>query len=354
MVRNKNMVDESQQLQGGAEDEALRALFAQSLVDEPLPTPVLDRLAAEVVGELRRNPAPTHAPAEAREAPWRAALSARMEHVRRRIGSLSPNQSLLLAGAGAMAALLLFVGISRITPRPLSATAAVSGGDVTVLNRHSDKFRVQGDGDLLKLREGDQVLTGEGSVQITHLQDQVTTIESNSHVELTRLDDADGGRQLALTVHDGLVHTDIDSPLGAADQYLILTPGVAVTAVGTDFTVEAISDEETLVTALEGTVDVRMGDQSVTVRAGQLVDAIVGHMLTVQKSDSLLSATDRRLLITVDAGSGLQLYAQPRSDAAPVGRLPAGRIVAIEAEDKAGGWVRICCVADRSAWVKVQ
>jgi hypothetical protein len=277
-----------------------------------------------------------------------------MERVRRWIGSLSPNQSLLLAGAGALGALLLFVGISRITPRPLSATAAVSGGDVTILNRHSDKFRVQVDGDLLKLREGDQVLTAAGSVQLTHLPDQVTTIEPNSHVELTRLDEAEGGRQLALTVHDGLVHTKIDRPLQAADQYLILTPGVAVSAVGTDFTVETISDEETLVTALEGTVDVRMGDQSVTVRAGQLVDAIVGHALTVQKADGLSLGSGRRLLITVDAENGLQLYAQPRSDAAPVGRLPAGRTVTIEAEDKAGDWIQICCVADRSAWVKVK
>jgi hypothetical protein len=349
------MADGSQQLKG-SEDEALRALFAQRLVDYRLPPAVLDRVDGEVLGELRRNGGQLFTAAEG-AATWRDVLSARLERVRHWIGGLSPNQSLLLAGAGALAALLLFVGISRITPRPLSATAEVSGGDATVLNRHSDKFRIQGDGDLLKLREGDQVLTGEGSVQLSHLPDQITTIGPNSHVELTRLDDAEGGHQLALTLHDGLVHTVIDSPLQSADEYLILTPGVAVTAVGTDFTVETISDDETLVTALEGSVDVRMGDQAVTVRAGQLVDAIVGHMLTVQEAeDSSVGALGKgaRLLMTVDAGSGLQLYAQPRSDAAPVGRLPAGRTVVIRAEDAESGWVEICCVADRSAWVKVK
>jgi hypothetical protein len=209
-----------------------------------------------------------------------------LERLRRWIGRLSPKQSLLLAGAGAVAIMLLFVGISRIMPRPLTATATVSGGDATVLSRDSSRFRIQHDGDLLKLRQGDQVLTANGSVQLAHFPDHMTVIEPGAYVELTHLDDADGGMQLALTVHDGLVHSTLDAPLRANDRYTILTPVVAVSAVGTDFTVEAINEIETMVTTFAGSVVVTMDGQTITLGPGEAVDAIAGQSLEVQPAGS--------------------------------------------------------------------
>ena len=279
---------------------------------------------------------------------------------------LTPNQSLLLAGAGALAALLFFVAVSRIMPRPLSVTAEVSGGDATVLSWHSDKFRVQGDGDLIKLRQGDQILTGEGRVRLSHLPDQVAIIEPGAHVELIRVDEADGGRQLALKVHDGTVHSQLNSPLQPQDAYIVSTRGITASAVGTDFSVEAISQDETLVTAFAGHVYVTMGEQSVTIGPGQEVDAVTGHTLAVQTaSESAGGTADDRYdgkhdngmlprLLTVAATGELQLYAQPRTDAAPVGRVPAGRSLTITAEDPTGAWVQVCCVAGNSGWLKVR
>ena len=190
-----------------------------------------------------------------------ATLAAAFDQIRSSLRGLTPNQTLLLAGAGALAALLLFVAISRVTPRPLGVTAEVSGGDATVLSWHSDKFRVQGDGDLIKLRQGDRILTGEGSVRLSHLPNQVAIIEPGAHVELTRVDEADGGRQLALTVHDGVVHSQLNSPLQPQDDYIV-NRGITVSAVGTDFTVETVNEDETLVTAFAGLVNVTMGEQS--------------------------------------------------------------------------------------------
>jgi ferric-dicitrate binding protein FerR (iron transport regulator) len=265
------------------EEAALAALFAQQLVDEPLPPAALDRLAQRVLEEVQHTlPAGQADAADLAPAPQRSTPRPITERVRRWVRRLSPTQSLLLAGAGAVAAMLLFVGISRITPRPLTATAAVSGGDATLLNSQTSRYQIQHDGDTLKLRQGDQLLTTDGSVQLSHFRDHVTVIEPGAYVVLTQLDDAGGGLQLALTVHDGLVHSTLAAPLGANDSYTIHTPVVAVSAVGTDFTVETIDEQETLVVAFAGSVLVTMGEQTVTLGPGEAVDAIAGQTLAVQ------------------------------------------------------------------------
>lgn len=271
------------------EDAALAALFARRLVEgEPLPPATLDQITLRVLDEVQQTlPGAPAQPAGAVPVPARRSTPRPfMERLRRWMRRLSPTQSLLLAGAGAMAAMLLFVGISRITPRPLTATAAVSGGDATVLHSQTSRFQIQHDGDQLKLRQGDQLLTDDGSVQLTHFPDHVTVIEPGAYVELTQLDDADGGLQLALMLHDGLVHSTLDAPLGANDRYTIHTPVVAVSAVGTDFTVETIDEQETVVTAFAGHVAVTMGELTVTLGPGEAVDAIAGQTLQVQPAAS--------------------------------------------------------------------
>ena len=339
-------------------EDALRSLFAQHLVDEPLPTAVLDRVMLRVLDEvrsgLRESPMPVTAPVTAAAAgpgSVRSRVAAAFERTRSWLRGLTPNQSLLLAGAGALAALLLFVAVSRITPRPLSITAEVSGGDATVLNWHSDKFRVQGDGDLIKLRQGDQILTGEGRVRLSHLPNQVSIIEPGAHVELTRIDEVDGGRQLALKVHDGAVHSQLNAPLQAQDSYIVSTSGITASAVGTDFMVEAVSQNETLVTALSGHVHVTMGQQAVTLGPGEEVDAVLDRNLAVQAADGKYDGGMLPRLVTLPAAGGLQLYAQPRLDSAPVGRAPARGSLTIQAEDPSGAWLQVCCVAGKPGWV---
>jgi hypothetical protein len=272
------------------EEDRLTALFARRLEDESLPPGALDRLTLRVLDEVQQTinaaPAPAANPARSTPRPARRTMRHTLEGVRRWLRRLSPKQSLLLAGAGAMAVMLLFVGISRITPRPLTTTASVSGGDATVLSRQTSRFHVQHDGDLLKLRQGDQILTADGSVQLRHFPDHVTVIEPGAYVEVTQLDEADGGMQLALTVHDGLVHSVLSAPLGPNDRYIVHTPVVAVSAVGTDFTVETLNEEETLVTALEGRVTVSMDGQTVMLGPGEEVDAVAGEALAVQPAAS--------------------------------------------------------------------
>ena len=263
------------------EEADLRALFAR-LPDEPLPPGSLDRLTGRVLDEVQHTLAAVEVD-ESDRSPLRR-LRATPHRLRAWLRRLTPTQSLLLAGAGAIAAMLIFVGISRITPRPLTVTAAVTGGDATVLTRHTSRFRIQHDGDLLKLRQGDRVLTADGSVQLSHFPAHITVIEPGADVEVTQIDDA-GGVQLALTVYDGAVRSTLDAPLQPGDQYVVYTPGVTVAAVGTDFAVETISEQETLVTTFAGRVAVTMGEQTVTVGPGEEVDAVAGQPLEVQPTD---------------------------------------------------------------------
>jgi hypothetical protein len=355
------MVDGSQQgpetntgMDVRLDEDTLRSMFAQGLVDELLSPAVLDRITLRVLDEVHTTLVSVEStPDTAFDRAGRTFASS-FERVRHWLRSLTPNQSLLLAGASALAVLLLFVAISRITPRPHSIAAEVKGGDATVLSWNSDKFRVQGDGDLIKLRQGDQILTGEGSVRLSHLPNQVSIIEPGAHVVLTRLDEADGGRQLALTVHDGIVHSQLNSPLQPQDLYIVTTPGVTVSAIGTDFTVETVSEAETLVTSLSGHVHVAMGKEAVTIGPGEEVDAIQGRSLIVQAADGKYDGGLLPKLIMLGAGSGLQLYAQPRTDSAPVGRLSVGRSVTIQAEDAGGNWLQVCCILGKSGWVKIR
>ena len=269
-----------------ADEEAdLRALFAR-LPDDSLPPGSLDRLTGRVLDEVQHTlTALDSQPVDESARSRLRRLRSTPHRLRAWLRRLTPTQSLLLAGAGAIAAMLLFVGISRITPRPLTATAAVSGGDATVLTKHTSRFRIQHDGDLLKLRQGDRVLTADGRVQLSHFPAHVTVIEPGADVEVTQLDDAGGGLQLALTVYDGAVRSTLDAPLQPGDQYVVYTPGVMVAAVGTDFAVEAVSEQETVVTTFAGHVAVTMGEQTVTVGPGEEVDAVAGQPLEVQPAD---------------------------------------------------------------------
>lgn len=267
---------------GRDEDAELADLFAQRLGDEPLPPAALERVTLLVLDEVQHTLGPGMVVEEGPNPSLVQRLRVRLERLRAWLRRLTPTQSLLLAGSGALAAALLFVGISRITPRPLTADAAVAGGDATVLTQRNSRFGVQHDGDLLKLRQGDRVLTADGSVQLTRFPNHLTVIEPGADVEVTRLDEADGGIQLALTVRDGMVRTTLDAPLQPADEYLIFAPGVMVAAVGTDFAVEAIDEQETLITVFSGRVDVSRGEEAVSLGPGETVDAVSGQPLQVQ------------------------------------------------------------------------
>ena len=215
--------------------------------------------------------------------------------------------------------MLLFVGISRLSPRPLAAVATVIGGDATVLRAHNSSFRTYHDGDVLKVQQGDHILTQSAVVTVSHFANQSAVIEPGAHVEIAELDDANGGTQVEMVVHDGAVRSDIDEHLGSNDRYVVQRTRPEVRAHGTTFTVEVVSEAETLVTAQQGEVEVQMGAQAVEVGPGEEVDAVLGLTLQVAHADGKHSGVPAPILVVVEASEGLQIFAAPQMSARILG-----------------------------------
>jgi hypothetical protein len=309
----------------------------------PLPAGTAERLAKQVQDEVRRVYAP-------KQAPHRPAYS-RFERFRAWARSLRPAQSLALAGATALAVLILLAGLARLMPRPLSALAEVAAGDVMVLRAQNGSFRLFHDGDILRLQKGDQVITDSGMVTVTHFPDQVAVIEPGAHVELAELDEADGGTQVEMYVHDGAVRSSLDAPLDAKDRFVVRAPNVEVTAHGTEFTVEAIGDGEALVTTVEGEVEVQTHGQLVEVAAGESLNIAEGEPLVVAPADAGADHKRPLLLVALAVGRLLKIHAAPDSASGVVGEVTADQTFAVEDQDATGQWYRVCCVAGREGWI---
>jgi hypothetical protein len=277
-----------------------------------------------------------------------------MERLRHWWRSLSPVQSLAMSGAVAALALLLLIGLTRLTPQTKAAIAAVYEGAALVLRDENNSFRTFHDGDTLKVNEGDHIITAQSSVMLMPFTAQQAMLGAGTHVEIVDLeDDAAGNTQIEYLIHRGSLHNIIDEKLDGSDRYVVHSPLLSVSATGTNFTVDARSDAETRVTVLSGTVTVQMGDQVVTVAAGQFLDATAGAPLQVQTSGQAAMGDGDTLVVADLDATPLPVYAAPRTDAATIGTIGADAILRVDARDSSGGWFLVCCVDDRSGWVNI-
>ena len=342
-------------------EEELSRLFAARLPRAALAKAPVERLLEEVQAEVRNVYAASSLPV-----PSAASASSRPSLLHRFRGwasGLRPVQSLALAGSLAMAILLLLVGVSRLMPRPLSAVGQVGAGEVTVLRHQNSSYRVFQDGDLLKVQKGDQIITDSGVVTLTHFPDQVAVVAPGSHVELKELDETGGGTQVALYVHDGSLHSAIDTPLGPNDRFEVYAPNAVVSAHGTEFTVETIDNEEALVTTVEGEVEVQADGQVVAVAAGETLEIAEGEPLHVGPAHAAALRRRILMLVALAAGQPLRVYRAPQVESEVVGEVSAGQAFALEPQDgeegppygeegaAVGTWYRLCCVAGEEGWV---
>ncbi|MBK8051630.1 MAG: FecR domain-containing protein [Anaerolineales bacterium] len=341
MVDNKRASDDA--------DDAIHTLFRRALHDEPLPAAVHDRVVLQVLADVQHVYG---------EPPRRAPVGDTsgdnfLERLRSWLGQLRPRQALAVSGVAALAVLLIIGGISRLVPRPLAALAVVRGGEATIMRAHNNSFRAYGDGDVFKLEEGDQVITQSGTVTLTHFPKQVAVVEPGSHVELVRLDDGDGNTHVELHVSDGVVRSSIDEQLDARDEYIVTAPNLTASAHGTEFTVEAITDDEARVTTHDGEVQVEMLGQQIDVDAGEEVDAVAGKALVVERADGKSDPAPDKLLIVIDQAQVLRLYSEPHLDSQVVGELEKGRPIQIEVQHVQDGWYRVCCIQGKAGWLYV-
>ena len=327
-------------------EQEMSALFARFLPDEPIPPDLVERTQRIVLSEVRRTIHPALGAQQAPAGSW-------PERLRHWWRSLTPAQSLAMSGVVAALVLVLLIGLTQLTPQTIAVVAAVNEGTVLVLRDENSSFRTFYAGDMLKVDEGDHVITGESSVVLKPFELQKALLEPGTHLEIVDLEDDFGNTQVEYLVHSGALHNVIDDKLDANDRYVVRSPLLAVSATGTDFTVETLSGANTRVTVTAGTVIVQMGDQTVKVAAGQFLNAMAGAPLQVETSGQAGQDSGDTLVVTDIDATPLPVYAAPSVDAAVVGTIGEGAVLRVEDRDSSGAWFRVCCVDDLSGWVNV-
>ena len=333
-------------LAGAQESEAeMAALFARMLPEEPLPPDLVARTQRIVLSEVRR----TIQPAARAQHPPAATWS---ERLRRWWRSLSPAQSLAMYGAVGALALLCLVGLTRLTPQTQTATVAIHEGAALVLRDETNSFRTFYAGDILKVDTGDHIITAQSSALLQPFDAQQAIVAAGTHLEILNLQEDFGNTQVEYRVHRGALHSIIDETLEASDRYVVQSPLVTVTATGTEFTVETVTEEETRVTVISGVVTVQMGDEEVTVAAGQTLRAVAGAPLKILSGDDVALGAEALVVADLD-NTPLTVRSAPSVAAPAIGSLAASALLRIEGRDNSGRWLRVCCIDGASGWVNL-
>ncbi len=328
------------------DDAEIQGLFEQ-FYSPVTPSPELtDRLTQLVLREVQAvnefQPAAV---------PARPSHPSLLERLRRWLDSLGPGQSLAMAGAAAMAVILIFFGLSRVIPRPLTATAAVTGGEVTVLQARSGNFRTYQDGDLLKVAQGDQIIALDGTTTVTLFPGQTVVVEPDSHIEVMQLDALADATQVELLVHRGKTNNVIDVHLTGSDRYVVRSTAVNASVTGTEFSFETITGGEAIVRTSSGAVTVTMEDQEVIVKQGEQVAAVAGAQMIVEPASSRLERPT--LLIVAPGAPGIPIFASPDPSSRQIGLAPDNQLLSVLNEDASGEWYQICCIGGEAGWLRV-
>ncbi|MFN3334497.1 MAG: hypothetical protein ACK47M_18495, partial [Caldilinea sp.] len=333
-------------------DEDIRAAFNTYLAT-PQPSPGFEeRLNRLILDEVQRVYAPAAAmPMPAAPAQRAAHPADFVERIRVWLRNLSPRQTLVLAGAGAIVALLAVFFVSQLVPQPLTAPATVAGGDVTILHRQNSIYRTYQDGDTFRVGNGDQILTADGTIFIQLFPLQTAEVAPHSHVVINQLDAVLDSTQVELLVKRGRVNNIIDEVLTAGDRYVVTSSLVHASAVGTEFSFEALSPSEVIVITRKGAVEVSRENEVVIVEAGQQVTTFAGAPLIVQPSQE---RSERPTLLVIAPGTpGIPIYTAPNAESSVVGYAEDNMLLQILNWDASREWYQVCCVGDQVGWLRV-
>ena len=163
------------------------------------------------------------------------------------------------------------------------ATLVVNEGEVIISRAGTDKLYTAVSGEAVVVTEGDTVTTSDTATAQLHLKDGGTVeLFAATSVEITELVTTEENYQVTLTMLAGRTLNRVVHLLGVNDHYEVRTPSSTASVRGTVFMVDVLSQESTHVVVDEGIVNVAMGDQSVDVKAGFEVTAVVGELLIVK------------------------------------------------------------------------
>ena len=189
-----------------------------------------------------------------------------------------------------MAVVLLLLVTAFVVAQPTAvseATLIVNNGEATITRAGSgltaDKSYTAVSGEAVVVTAGDTVTTDASTTAQLHLAGggSVDLLEATS-VEITELVTTEESYQVTLTMLAGRTLNRVVHLLGVNDHYDVRTPSSTASVRGTVFMVDVLSQESTHVVVDEGIVNVTMGDQSVDVKAGFEITAVIGELLIVK------------------------------------------------------------------------
>ncbi len=204
---------------------------------------------------------------------------------------IRPASGMLAVLAGGIMLLLLvsvLIMAKSIPETPDAASLSVLSGQVTVRRGNSvaaDQKTHFKSGERSVVLMGDRILTGDNSRALLTFSDGTTMeMAANADVTLTELqmDNATSLRIIHFKVWLGKTTHRVAHALAPASRYQVESPSSSAAVRDTVFTVETFSNEHTRIATDEGTVRVDIGQETVDVHAGEVVDAIVGQPLNVR------------------------------------------------------------------------
>jgi hypothetical protein len=109
-------------------------------------------------------------------------------------------------------------------------------------------------------------------------------------VEVSELFSDETNFRVRLSLMSGKITNRVQRLLKADDAYDVRTPSSTASVRGTVFTVDVVSDQQTVFSVDEGVVAVAMSGQEVLVEAGFGVTAVTGQPLQVQPQSSTITS----------------------------------------------------------------
>ena len=173
------------------------------------------------------------------------------------------------------------------------ATLFVTSGQVNVSQPqnfflfNNNRQTTLNSGDVLIVRQGDTVeVSAASSATLTMGDGTAVELYADTVIEVSELVVDDTNFRVRLFLVSGKITNRVQRLLKADDAYDVRTPSSTASVRGTVFTVDVVSDQQTVFSVDEGVVAVAMSGQEVLVEAGFAVTAVTGQPLEVQPQSS--------------------------------------------------------------------
>ncbi len=165
---------------------------------------------------------------------------------------------------------------------PKTANLTVLTGTATVTRADAGSDAPLQAGNTSSLQAGDEVLTGPDSkAKLTLSTGETVELGDNTHLTVLELYENPMTRApvAVMGLHAGKTYTRIRHVLFQGMRFEIETAVATIQARGTEFEVDAPSNDHTYVAVYDGVVNILMGEQSLALEAGQASDVRLGQPL---------------------------------------------------------------------------